>query len=120
MIADTSRTALQEVQRDIDKRQRFVLDGLIAYLQTRGDAPTAYELLCALRVSSDNPTLDVNAVRPRLTELEALGRVAKGDKRRCAVTGKTAYAWTIGPRAHLPAAVLARVPSTGVLQGSLL
>lgn len=101
--ADTSRDALVTVRHDRIRREAQVLDGLQRYRRDHGCDPTAYELLRFLQI--DNPTLDLNSARPRLTELEADHRVAKGEKRRCTITGRRVYSW----------AVVSPVPSLAVV-----
>jgi hypothetical protein len=99
-ITDTSREALATLHPDRATRDAQVIDGLRRYRQAQGSDPTAYELLRFLQ--REHPWLDLNAVRPRLTELEDAARVRKGDKRRCAVTGKQVYTWAVAsptPRA---------------------
>jgi hypothetical protein len=92
-VADTSHAAHAMLAKERATRETLVLDGLRRYRRAHDADPTAYELLRFLQV--ENPTLDLNAVRPRLTELEFDGRVAKGDKRRCLVTEKRVYTWAV-------------------------
>ena len=97
---DTSVAALSLVNQDRASREALVLDGLRRYRHANGFAPTAYELLRFLQV--ENPALDLNSCRPRLTELEADRRVTKGDKRRCSVTSKRVYTWAVLTPAPAP------------------
>jgi hypothetical protein len=92
-VTDTSVAALQDVRADRATREALVIDGLRRYHQAHGWDPTAYELLRFLQ--AENTTLDLNAVRPRLTELEDAEWVTKGDKRRCSITDKRVYTWLV-------------------------
>lgn len=69
---DTSREALASVGRTLPRREANVLDAL-ARMTRHGVPPTAYELLTFMQMA--DPTLDLNAVRPRLTALKDAGRV---------------------------------------------
>jgi Fe2+ or Zn2+ uptake regulation protein len=101
MTTDTSRTAHQTLRPITRTRELAVLDGLARYRRDRGLDPTAYELLQFLQ--GENPTLDLNAVRPRLTELETAGEVRKAEKRPCAITRKRVYTWAVVSPAPHPA-----------------
>jgi hypothetical protein len=39
--------------------------------------------------------VDVNTVRPRITEMEAAGWVKRGEKRRCTVSAKRVFTWEL-------------------------
>jgi hypothetical protein len=99
-IASTSRTAYADILATRRTRELAVLQGLRAYEQQYGEAPSAYELLEFLR--SDNPVIDVNFVRPRLSEMKDAGRVTTNGKRRCAVTGKQVFTWRACELAAVP------------------
>ncbi len=116
--ADTSVAALAVVHQDRATREALVLDGLRRYRQAQRYDPTAYELLRFLQV--ENPALDLNAVRPRLTELEDAKRVTKGDKRRCAVTCKTVYTWAVVSPSPVPVPFVDQVPLDAPRQMGLL
>jgi hypothetical protein len=88
-IALTSRLAYAELQEELQPREREVLDALGRGLE----APTAYELLERMRAA--HPQFDVNSIRPRLTSLRDKGRIFEGNKRRCRVTGRIAWTWTV-------------------------
>ena len=90
-VADTSRAASAELAPSRATREDEVLDALQRYRTHHGMEPTAYELLRWMQIQ--NPALDLNAVRPRLTELKDAGRTRTTGKRRCAVTEKRAYIW---------------------------
>jgi len=98
-VRETSAAALRDVRADQPRREACVLDGLSRYRLTYRMDPTAYELLRVLQ--RDQPWLDVNGVRPRLTELEDAGRVRKGEKRLCTVTGKHVYTWAVAPPSRI-------------------
>lgn len=91
--ADTSRVALASLQPTVAARAAAVLDALQRYWTHHRIDPTSYELLQWMRI--ENPTLDLNAVRPRLTELRDAGRVQTTGKRVCAVTEKRVYVWAV-------------------------
>jgi len=99
-VTDTSRAARATILEESAGRETLVLDNLQRYRRAHGADPTAYELLRFLQI--EHQTLDLNAVRPRLTELEATGRVSKGDKRQCAVTQKRVYTWAVVSPARPP------------------
>jgi Fe2+ or Zn2+ uptake regulation protein len=90
-IADTSRAALREIAPSLPSRATEVFEALARYWAEHHVDPTAYELLRWMQIA--NPVLDLNAVRPRLTELKDAGFVQTGDKRCCAVTEKRVYTW---------------------------
>jgi hypothetical protein len=100
-IADTSVASFESLKPDVATREAHVIDGLRRYRIVNGFDPTAYELLRFLQLES--PRLDLNAVRPRLTELEDATRVTKRDKRRCSVTGKHVYTWAVASPSPRPA-----------------
>ena len=81
-VRDTSLQAYREIQPELPQREREVLAAVLLWPDR-----TAYELVKLLDAA------DVNGVRPRLTALQARGIVARGIKRECTVTGKTAYTW---------------------------
>lgn len=89
-VAETSIEVYREVIVPTkETRQRRVL----LALANCAEPPTAYELfqqMCACHQASD-----LNDVRPRLTELRAMQKVTRGDKRTCRVTGHTAYTWSL-------------------------
>ena len=99
-IAETSRAAWADLQPSLAARANGVLDGLHGYRQRFGVYPTSYELLRFLQAES--PTIDLNAVRPRLTELKDAGRVETAGKRRCSITGRGAYTWTVATPRPIP------------------
>jgi hypothetical protein len=93
LLHDVADTSIQ-VYRDVivptkETRQRRVLIALA----NCSEPPTAYELFQQMR--RDHTASDLNDVRPRLTELWKAGRIVRGDKRRCLVTGHTAYTWRL-------------------------
>lgn len=97
-----AQTAITVYRDDIEptakRRQRFVREHLVSYLQSRPrfprpQFPTALELLAYIQKQYPDGRYDVNSVRPRLSELEAQGLVQHGEKRRCTVSGKVVYTW---------------------------
>jgi len=70
-VAGTSRDVFRALQPELPRREAAVLEGLRNYRHVRGADPTAYELLRWMQI--ENPTLDLNAVRPRLTALRDVG-----------------------------------------------
>lgn len=89
-VADTSI----QVYRDVvvptkQTRERRVLIALA----NCAEPVTAYELFYRMRRSLG--ANDLNDVRPRLTELWKAGRVTRGEKRPCGVTGHKVYTWTL-------------------------
>jgi hypothetical protein len=90
--ADTSRAAYAAGADTRATREAEVIDALERFRAHHGSDPTSYELLRWMQIG--NPTLDLNAVRPRLTELKTAGRVWTTEKRCCSVTRKHVYTWT--------------------------
>lgn len=81
-----------EILPSLKRRQAFVRHQLVLFVEQRRFNPTAAELLAF--VQATNPgRFDVNNVRPRLTELEALGWVRHGVKRRCDITKALVMTW---------------------------
>jgi hypothetical protein len=93
-IADTSRAALADIRQSRGQRETAVLEALGGYRHVHSTDPTAYELLRWMQINW--PALDLNAVRPRLTELRDRHQVHTSGKRVCAVTQKLAYTWALG------------------------
>ena len=90
-VRDTSAACYREhIKPTLYKREWLVLEVL---RQWHGAAPTSYELTDALR--ANGLVQDVNGVRPRITALVDKGLIEPGDKRRCRITGRTAYTWKV-------------------------
>ena len=100
--------AFQEITESLPLRAATVLDGLRRYRRHHGIDPTSYELLRFLQ--HDDPALDLNGVRPRLTELRDADEAHTTGKRPCAVTGKSAYTWAPGPGPTMPLFLHSRTP----------
>jgi hypothetical protein len=115
-IADTSRLGLASIGSTLSARGADVLEALQRVRRHRGLDPTAYELLRFMQ--NEYPALDLNAVRPRLSELRDAGRVQTTGKRRCTITNRAAYTWAAA-LAPVPAAAYVDRPSSQV-QGRLL
>lgn len=90
-VADTSIAVYREVVVPTkETRQRTVLRALQLWSERfTGGGPTSYELFQFMQRLG--LATDVNDVRPRATELLRSGRVRKGPKRACRITGHTAY-----------------------------
>ena len=93
-VAETSRTAFEQIVPRLPTRQRLILSTLETW---QGTPPTAYELFMRLR--AEGAVRDLNDVRPRLTELKADGRVLEAGTRACTITGRSAHTWRPAPRA---------------------
>ncbi len=98
--AETSRAAFATLEPTLPARAADVLDALQRYRGHHRSDPTAYELLRWMQI--EQPTLDLNGVRPRLTELRDAGRVRTTGKRVCTVTERCVFTWA----AVTPAPVL--------------
>jgi hypothetical protein len=89
-VAETSIAVYREtIVPTKETRQRRVL----LALANCAEPPTSYELLKQMQAAG--AANDVNDVRPRLSELLELGKVTRGDKRTCKVTGHTAFTWSL-------------------------
>jgi hypothetical protein len=81
-VSETSRETYERVVRpDLGRMQARVLRALSAYVERKGEAPTSAELLSWMQ--GFEPTLDVNDVRPRLTDLKKLDYVHVAGLRPC-------------------------------------
>jgi len=89
-VRTTSAEAYRDLQPSLQRREQIVLDALKAWT---GPSPTSYELTQALQERGQ--AFDLNSVRPRLCSLQDKALVRTGDKRRCAVSGKTVYTWEV-------------------------
>jgi hypothetical protein len=81
MIQDTSLFAYSMATQHIGRKQKEVLDAL-RFFPDATNAEIAKHL-----------TWPINRLTPRMVELRKIGLVIDGGKRRCKVTGSTAYAW---------------------------
>ena len=91
-VADTSLEAFREVVTPTIKgRQMNVLMALALWESQGISAPTSYELTEFMK--GKGLARDVNDCRPRLSELLTLGKVIRGEKRCCSITGCTAATW---------------------------
>lgn len=89
----------REMDRQLESHGRetsrgAVLRCLSAYWNYFQRSPTAYELWQWARARGER-FRDVNAIRPRLTELIAEGLVEPRAKRPCGVTGTVAHTWAV-------------------------
>src|SRR5437879_82545 len=110
-VADTSRAALEAIAPTLPAREAEVLEALQRYRAHHAIDPTAYELLRWMQV--EHPSLDLNGVRPRLTELKDAGAIQTSGKRGCTITAKRVYTWAVAP------AVRSRVPDAAAIQECL-
>jgi hypothetical protein len=85
----------QDIQPTINQRQMFIRQELADFIAAKHFAPTALELLHFMFQRYPNQYFDPNSVRPRLHELENIGSIRHGVKRRCDVTGKTVLTWVL-------------------------
>lgn len=92
-----ARTAIDVYRRDIQPtlhgRQLFVREQLVAFTEIYQCDPTAKELLVFIASRFPQDQVDLNTVRPRLTEMFEQGWVGHGGKRSCTVTHKTVFTW---------------------------
>lgn len=79
----------------LEARQRFVRGYLKDYLETYRSAPTGLELVQFIQRKCPHVLIDVNTVRPRMTEMEAVGWVKHGEKRRCTISAKKVFTWQL-------------------------
>lgn len=94
--ADTARAVYhRDIEPTLEARQKFVRDHLRAYLEEYAQAPTGLELLAFAQRRCPTQRLDVNTIRPRLTELHDRGLVRMGEKRRCRESGKRVFTWEL-------------------------
>lgn len=101
--AETAATVYREdIKPTLTDRQQFVRQELAAFIQAKHYAPTALELLRLMHQRHQDRYFDVNSVRPRLNELEAIGSVRHGVKRRCDVSGKTVLTWVLASGKSAP------------------
>lgn len=98
----------EDIEPTILGRQMFVRGNLARYIARRAQTPTGLELLALMQEWFPDSHLDVNSIRPRLTELAAKGLVRRGPKRTCSMSGKTAITWELAepptPSAETPPA----------------
>lgn len=86
----------QAIEHALPTKQQWVRDQLAGFIRLEGYEPTARELLRWVASQQARPdSVDVNSIRPRLTELEAIGWVAHAGKRVCQVTGATVFTWRL-------------------------
>ncbi len=79
MMIDTSLDAFNEVKKTLAKRQQQVYNAIFK-LPNRTSAEYAKTLLLPLR-----------SVAPRITEMLQDGKIKRGERRTCFVTGGSAY-----------------------------
>ena len=93
----------QDIKPTLNERQQFVRHELSAFIQARHYGPTGLELLGFMNDRYRDRYFDVNSVRPRLHELEAIGSVRHGVKRRCDISGKKVLTWILSTGMPTPA-----------------
>lgn len=93
-----------QIEPVLPAKQQWVRDQLAAFIRLEQYEPTARELLRWVASHQARPdSVDVNTIRPRLTEMEAIGWVAHAGKRVCQVTGATVHTWCLAtPRPPEP------------------
>ena len=102
--AETAATVYhQDIKPTLTDRQQFVRQELTAFILARHYGPTGLELLRFMNHRYQDRYFDVNSVRPRLNELEAIGSVRHGVKRRCDISGKTVLTWVLATGKTAPA-----------------
>ena len=77
---DTSHEAAKNIK--LGKDMRFALDAISAH-----PGRTAGELDYLFRCTTGGK------IRKRLNDLRLVGKARKGEKRKCSITGRTAYTW---------------------------
>jgi hypothetical protein len=94
-VQDTSRAAFALITPTLGDRQQVVLQALLDFHRNCRSWPTAYELFAWMR--QRHLAKDINDVRPRLTELrdERHAVATEQKKRRCGVTGRSAFTWQV-------------------------
>lgn len=90
ITTDTRREAHEAIMPQ--KPQRYAL--ILEFLRERGDM-TAEEITDELVRRSAIPSFDLNAARPRLTELKEAGRVQVIGKRASIRSGRKTAVWAI-------------------------
>ena len=93
----------QYIKPTLNERQQFVRQELAAFIKAGHYAPTALELLSFMNHRYQDRYFDVNSVRPRLHELEAMGSVRHGVKRCCDISGKKVLTWVLSTGKPVPA-----------------
>jgi predicted HTH transcriptional regulator len=83
-VQTTSIKAFLEIAPSLGKREAEAVD-----LIRRHPGLTARELMRVAGIT------DANVLRPRLVPLCDRGVIVKGEQRKCAVTGKTAFTWSV-------------------------
>ena len=102
--AETAATVYRaDIKPTLTDRQQFVRHELAQFVVSLHYGPTALELLQFMHGRYPDRYFDVNSVRPRLNELEAIGSVRHGVKRRCDVSGKTVLTWVLASGKPAPA-----------------
>lgn len=93
-VRATSVEAVRALAPTLPFRESMVMWNLVWAARAARREPTAYELLKYMQRRPNGP-LDVNCVRPRLTELTDKGLVEPCGKRLCEVTGRRVHTWRL-------------------------
>ena len=91
--ATASRVYHQDIRPTLEPREQFVRDELQRFFDRKRYWPTASELLAFIQAGYRALRIDINGVRPRLTEMEKIGVVRHGVERKCDQSGKTCLTW---------------------------
>lgn len=85
----------EAIRPTLHGRQLFVRDQLERFCREYDYRPTAGELVRYVAAKFPHRLIDVNTIRPRLTEMHEQGWVSHAGKRICSVTGKRVYTWRV-------------------------
>lgn len=92
-MADTSLAVYRDVIVPTLGRREQMVSSWIAFAIRHAGAPTAMELVDRMR--SAGVIRDGNEVKPRICDLAKRGVLVRGEKRKCRITGRTAYTWSL-------------------------
>ena len=91
---DTARAVYHaEIKPTLHGRQLFVRQQLTWFVRKFEIYPTALELVRFIASQYPHRWVDVNTVRPRISELVEQGWVQACGKRECSVSRKRVYVW---------------------------
>jgi len=89
-MRETSLEAYIEMKEEKKGTRREIIYETIKRLNSQGIYPTDRELQ-EIYLHWKEP----NMVRPRRKELEDMGMIAPAGKRKCLVSGRSAYTWVV-------------------------
>lgn len=87
-VAETSAQTYKAIGPALPAKRQKVYDAL----QQQAQPVTGYELFMWMK--NRNLVRDLNDVRPRISELFDDGRILRGEKRACAITGHKSFTWS--------------------------